>query len=277
MSAKLVLSRPASRPLWWGFVPYILVSVVHVGTRFVYNDAVASPTKLLLMPALFVAVAWGLWRIGNRVVFGLLVAGLFFSWLGDGAGAFFPFAPTLPLMLLCFGIAHLCYMRLFWRHLAINSVPWWALVFGLWWIVLLVIMWPRTGGLAVAVAAYGIVLGGTAALATRCHPVVLWGGVFFLASDTILAFTLFAADLAPDWFSGAVMLTYTVGQGLIVAGALITVRTRARGQGILAHVSTSGPTAGGRPRRRPRADTRRRCSRSWQSGSTGAPATRSCR
>ncbi|WP_335337608.1 hypothetical protein [Arthrobacter alpinus] len=51
-----------------------------------------------------------------------------------------------------------------------------------------------------------------------------------MASDTILAFTLFAADLAPGWFSGTVMLTYTVGQGLIVAGALITVRTRRRGQ-----------------------------------------------
>lgn len=220
-------SKLAVRPLWWGFVPYIIASTVHVGARFANNDALADPTKLLLMPALMLAVLWGGRRLGATAVLGLLLAGLLFSWLGDGAGSFFPFAPTLPLMLSFFGLAHLCYMRAFWRHLAVRRLPWWALAFAAWWVVLVLIMWPRADGLAVAVAAYGLVLGGTAALSTRCHPVVMWGGLFFLASDTILAFRIFALELMPDWTSGMVMLSYTAGQGLIVAGALLTVRRRA--------------------------------------------------
>ncbi|MDD0857499.1 lysoplasmalogenase family protein [Arthrobacter alpinus] len=91
--------------------------------------------------------------------------------------------------------------------------------------MLLTILWPRAGSLALAVAAYGLVLGTTAALSTRCSPMIMWGGAFFLASDTILAFRIFALELMPDWTSGMVMLTYTVGQGLIIAGALQTQRS----------------------------------------------------
>ncbi|WP_258067172.1 lysoplasmalogenase [Arthrobacter sp. GMC3] len=221
MSAVLKTPPITDRPLWWGFVPYILVSAVHVTARFMNNDGISEPSKLLLMPALLLALLWIGRRLLPRATLGLLVTALLFSWLGDGAGTFFPFAPTLPLMLLCFGVAHLCYMRAFWRHLAVRALPWWSLVIALWWVLLLILLWHRAGGLAMAVAAYGIVLGGTAALATRCHPVIMWGGLFFLTSDTILAFRIFAADLMPPWTSGAVMLTYVVGQGLIVAGALI--------------------------------------------------------
>ncbi|AIX99673.1 hypothetical protein ART_0075 [Arthrobacter sp. PAMC 25486] len=222
MSAELTVRRRHSRPLWWGFVPFVLASAVHVFALFAANEAVAGPTKLLLMPALALAAVWGMRRFTSTVVLWLLLAGLFFSWLGDGAGTFFPFAPTLPLMLLCFGIAHLCYMGVFWRHLAVRPLPWWALVFAAWWVVLLIFLWPRAGGLAFAVAAYGLVLGGTAALSTRCHPVILCGGIFFLASDTILAFRIFALELMPGWSSAMVMLTYTVGQGLIIAGAQLS-------------------------------------------------------
>ena len=227
MPTALNTSMTGLRPLWWGFVPYAAVSVVHVAARFAGNDGLASPTKLLLMPLLVLAALWGGQRLAARAALGLLLAGLLLSWLGDGAGTFFPFAPTLPLMLLFFGIAHLCYMRLFWRHLAMRAMPRWAVVFVVWWIVLLLLLWTRSGGLAFAVAVYGAVLGGTAALSTRCHPVVLWGGLFFLSSDTILAFILFAPELSPGWFSGMVMLTYAAGQGLIAAGALLTLRRRA--------------------------------------------------
>ena len=69
--------------------------------------------------------------------------------------------------------------------------------------------------------------GRTAAGAARCHPVIAWGGVFFLASDTILAFRLFVPDAMPDWTSPLVMLTYCLGQGLIAAGVLLAARLRA--------------------------------------------------
>ena len=113
----------------------------------------------------------------------------------------------------------------FLRHARIRRLPWWTLVYAAWWVGMLAFLGPHTGALFPAVAAYGLVLAGTAATSARCHPIVATGGAFFLASDTILAFRLFLPDAMPDWTSPAVMLTYTLGQGLIVFGILRTLTT----------------------------------------------------
>lgn len=217
-------ARLAALPAWIGFVPYAVVSLVHVVALGVGADAVAEPTKLALMPLLAVAALWA----GRGSTWGtpatLLFLALAFSWLGDGAGTFFAGMPELPIMLLCFGLAHIAYIVLFWRFIRTRPWPRWALVYVAWWLVLVVILVPIIlskiggGGVAPAVAIYGLVLGGTAATATRCAPMVAIGAAFFLASDTILAFRLFTPDAMPDWTSPLVMLTYTLGQGLIVAG-----------------------------------------------------------
>ena len=217
----------ARQSLWMAFGPYLVLSLVHVGALACNAADLGAATRLLLMPALALALLWGWSRSGRGrgKVVGLLLTALFFSWLGDGAGAFFPFAPTLPLMLLFFALAHLCYMWTFWRHLAIRPAPPWAWLFVVWWVVLAIMLWSPAGSLAPAVTGYGVVLGGTAALATRCHRTLIWGAISFLASDTILAFRIFAPDAIPAWGSPLVMLTYTLGQGLIMAGALMTLRS----------------------------------------------------
>lgn len=209
----------------WAFLPFIVVSVLHVIFLAMQNP-VAGTTKLLLMPLLAVPVTLSARRVAPTSALPLLVAALLFSWLGDGVGVFFPAAPELPLMLLFFGIAHLAYIALFVRHLATRRMPWWALIYALWWVAMLTFLGPHTGGLLIAVALYGIVLGGTAAFATRCHPLVVAGGAFFLASDTLLACRLFLPEGLPAWSDPAIMFTYTVGQGLIVAGALVTLQKR---------------------------------------------------
>lgn len=220
---------------WW-FAPYLVASVVHV-VALAAGSPAASPTKLTLMPLLavpiLIAAITGTGtgtgtqnRQHVRTPLVLLLAAVALSWLGDSAGTFFPTAPTLPLMLGFFGLAHLAYITLFWRTLRIRRWHLLALLFVGWWIGMLVVLGPHTGALFPAVALYGIVLGGTAALATRCRPMILVGGVFFLASDTILAFRLFLPDAMPAWTSPAVMATYTVGQGLIVAGALLALHSR---------------------------------------------------
>lgn len=213
----------ASTGLLWAFAPFIAVSILHV-VLLAVESPLAGPTKLLLMPLLAVPVVLSARKLGPRSALVLLLAALLFSWLGDGAGAFFPTAPELPLMLLFFGIAHVAYILLFARHLAIRRMPWWALIYVAWWVAMIAILGPHTGVLLIAVAVYGLVLGGTAAFSARCHPLVAVGGAFFLTSDTILAFRLFLPDALPSWSSPAVMLTYTIGQGLIVAGALLSLR-----------------------------------------------------
>ncbi|GAA5209453.1 lysoplasmalogenase [Microbacterium kyungheense] len=214
------------RRLWIAFAPFIVLSIVHVAALAAHADALAAPTKLTLMPLLAFAVVWGSRGTPWTTPLTLLVVAIGLSWLGDGAGTFFPFAPELPMMLLFFGLAHLVYIWLFWRRLAVHRVPPWAAVYAVWWVVLLAVLWPHLGNLSIAVAVYGLVLGGTAFAASRCHPLVAWGGVFFLTSDSVLAFRLFLPDAMPAWTSPLVMLTYCLGQGLIAAGVLVAIRAR---------------------------------------------------
>ncbi|WP_461168882.1 lysoplasmalogenase [Arthrobacter sp. Z1-15] len=223
-ACDLTAALPRSR--WWGFLPFAAVSAVHIGARAVGASEIAEPTKLLLMPLLAAAALWGGRRFLRRRPAALLVAALLFSWLGDGAGAFFPFAPELPVMLGSFGLAHLCYIWLFTRYTAAGPFPRWTLVFAAWWVLMLVVLWPTLGSLTAAVAVYGVVLAGTAATAARCSPVVAAGGVLFLASDTVLALRIFMPDAMPDWTNPLVMLTYCAGQGLIAAGVLRTLAVR---------------------------------------------------
>jgi uncharacterized membrane protein YhhN len=214
------------RRLWIGFVPYAVVSLIHVIALAVGADALAGPTKLLLMPLLAIAVFWGGTGSRGGATYTLLFTAIALSWIGDGAGTFLPFAPTVPMMLLFFGLAHLCYIWLFWRIFSVRRIPRWASAYGLWWIALLALLWPVLGALLIPVAAYGLVLAGPAVAASRCHPLIAVGGAFFLASDTILAFRLFTPEVMPDWTSPLVMLTYCLGQGLIAAGVMVADRLR---------------------------------------------------
>lgn len=243
------------------FAPYAAVSAVHVVALFL-DHPIHPPTKLLLMPALALGALWAAaWPapgvLGERGGAGggrgardargaggaggargargargavlLLVASVLLSWLGDGAATFFPmFDDELPMMLLCFGLAHVGYVLLMWRArgVAVRGFPAWALAYAVAYAVLMVLLVPRTGALTVPVMIYGLLLVATAAMASRCGPVIAWGGAWFLVSDAILAFRIFAPEAMPAWTGGAVMLAYTAGQGLIVAGIVAALRRR---------------------------------------------------
>lgn len=213
------------------FLPYIVVSAVHCVLIIGQLPGSGYETKQLLMPALALAVLWSLWRVrpvrwsATLLVGGAIVA----SWLGDGAGLFFPALPTLPVMIVWFALAHICYMVLFAKAPGIASVrrvPVWTLVYAVWWGVMLAIVGPHAGSLFIAVAVYGLVLGGTAALSPRLGPTAAWGGLFFLFSDTSLAMREFVG-MPEVWSNILVMPTYTLGQGLIVFAAVSALRDSA--------------------------------------------------
>lgn len=213
-----------ARTRWWGFWLYATVALFHVGAQVFGWSVVEYPSKLALMPALALAVVWALRGARWSAASTLLLLAIGFSWLGDGAATFFPFIDeTLVPMLACFGIAHLLYIALFVRPVARRPVAKWSLVYIAWWVGMLVLLWPHLGGLAIAVAVYGLVLGGTAAASTRGNLMTAIGGAFFLASDTILSIRLFWPD--PTLFAGGwVMATYTLGQGLLAYGIVILLR-----------------------------------------------------
>lgn len=220
-------AHPSTAQLWIAFFPYIVVSGIHVTALALGAAAVAAPTKVLLMPFLALAVVWGSWGTRWMPTHTILVTAIGLSWLGDSIGTVAPWLPTLPMMLLFFGLAHLCYIPLLWRMLSDRRLPAWSVVYALWWGVLIGVLWPHLGGLLAPVAIYGLVLGATAAASARCHPLITVGGALFLASDTILAFRLFLPGAMPDFTSPLVMVTYTLGQGLIAAGAVTVLRRRA--------------------------------------------------
>lgn len=219
----------SNRFLALAFLPFVVISITHVllpftdwGREFVY------PTKLMLMPALMLPVLLLITKLRPITIPVMMLLALFFSWIGDGANFFFGWLmdDDLPVMLAFFGLAHIVYIILFWRHLRERPWPWWALIYIAWWIGMLAFLYPALGSFFIPVALYGLVLGGTAALASRCHPVIAVGAAFFLVSDTVLAVRLFRRELLPDWSSPLVMITYTIGQGLIIAGIIIALRRR---------------------------------------------------
>lgn len=227
------------------FLPYIAISVVHCVLVIFQLPGSGFETKQLLMPALALAAVWSLRGAGSasgarppRSAVIIMLVAIAASWLGDGAGLFFPTLPTLPMMILCFACAHIAYIVLFWKApgmAPVRRLPWWSLVYVIWWIAAISIVGPHAGTLFVPLAIYGVVLGLTAALSLRLGGTVALGGLFFLISDTFLAFREFM-DL-PQWLSNiAVMPTYTLGQGLIVFG-LITALKRTALQRSLSNAS----------------------------------------
>ena len=228
------------------FTPYAVIAIVHVIACF-GQYPFEGWTKLLLMPALAggalaaVALLPGL-RVRPVPIgaLGFLLAALLCSWLGDGALWFFPmFRSEIPMMLACFGVAHVLYLLIMWRGrgIAVRRLPAWSLVYVIAYLVLIALLLPHTKTLSLAVMAYGVLLAATAAMATRCGPVIGWGAALFLLSDAILAFRLFVPGTSA-WTSGLVMLTYALGQGLIVFGIVSALRRRAA---LAAEGETLGP------------------------------------
>lgn len=213
------------------FLPYIAISLVHCLLIIFGLPGSGFETKQLLMPALALAAVWSMWRVRPwpRGGMALMLLALTASWIGDGAGLFLPGLPTLPTMIGFFAIAHLAYVALFWRAPGISApkrVPWWALVYAVWWVVTLAVVGPHAGALFIPLGVYGVVLGMTAAFSTRFGRRVAWGGAFFLVSDTFIALREFMG--APAWLGDLVIMpTYTLGQGLIVFGTVALLRASA--------------------------------------------------
>ncbi len=217
--------RPTFRPLP-AFTPYIVVTIVHLVAIAAGPPELVAATKPLLMPALLIALVLGLpVRRTSLLLWGSLA--LVFSWLGDvllqnpgdigfliGMGAF--------------GLAHLAYIALYLGPLRTRRVPWWGMVLAaLWWVALVALLLPNLGALLVPVAIYGLVLGAAAATALGTTRLIAVGAAVFLVSDTLLGLDRFLPGFSFDGVDLLIMLTYCLGQGLIIAGVVTVARRRA--------------------------------------------------
>jgi uncharacterized membrane protein YhhN len=206
----------------WGFVPYVVVGVVHVGALVAGVTAVSGPTKIALMPALALALFVSLRRAPGAVGLWGGIA-LLFAWGGDillSAPGDTGFIIGLGLFML----AHAAYLVLFLRPLRDRGIPPLALAYVPWWAALLVLLAPHLGVLLLPVAVYGLVLGASSAAALASTRIVAVGALLFLLSDTLLAFKLFYPGFQLWQQDAIIMVGYIAGQGLIIAGAVLHSR-----------------------------------------------------
>lgn len=199
------------------FVPYLVISLVHLATLVTGSDW-SGPTKVLLMPALLLALLGGVRRVRPIVVL-WLGAGILCSWAGDVLLAA-PGGIGFLLGLGAFLLAHAAYLVLFRGPLRRRGLSWWAFPYLAWWLALLLVLRPHLGGLFIPVALYGLVLGASAAFALGTNRITAAGALLFLLSDSILAFKLFWPDFELWQQDALIMLCYCAGQGLIAFGAI---------------------------------------------------------
>lgn len=216
---------PVLRPLP-AFTPYALVTIVHLGAIALGEGGIVAATKPLLMPALLLGLILGLpVRRSRLLLWGALA--LVFSWLGDVLLQN-PGDIGFLLGMGAFGLAHVAYLALYLGPLRTRRVPWWGILLGLiWWSGMVGILASHLGVLLMPVALYGLVLGAAAVCALATRPIVAVGALIFLVSDTLLALDRFLPGFAFPAIDFSIMLTYTLGQGLIIVGVIAVARVRA--------------------------------------------------
>jgi len=211
------------------FAAYVVLSVANVTAEALGAAGPATATKAGLMPLL---LAWLLVTIREGRVRHpaprWLALGLAFAWLGDllliGQGSAFFMAGLAAFLAM-----QACYIVSFTRipgpglvrARKVLAVPYLAA-----WFLLNQVLAPGVGALRIPVLVYSAVLVGMALTALdlagrvdrRAGWLIAVGAPVFVVSDGLIALTEFG-PLSPSRLAdGAIMATYVVAQGLIVAG-----------------------------------------------------------
>ncbi|WP_415954110.1 lysoplasmalogenase [Streptomyces sp. KLOTTS4A1] len=199
------------RTLLWAFAAAVTGDLVSLLAGWDLGHLLFKP---LLMPLL---LAYAALRKAPR----LLLAALFFGWVGDVCLMFDAEAAFLAGM-GGFAAGHVCYLVLFARRGTPHAyvVPL-AATYALVLTLTLVLMWgDLPGDLRIPVAAYSLLLTAMALrAAARFGLVAGIGGALFLLSDTLIATGVaeWPQLPRPDFW---IMLTYAAAQALLVKGVL---------------------------------------------------------
>lgn len=218
---------------WWTFLLLIIITALDL--FLMVNDNPARLfSKALLMPILILAYSKEIesWTLFSR----LIIAALFFSWLGD---IFLLFDKVngmyFILGLSSFLTAHVLYIIYFLNiqsrnHSFLKKRPVMLLAILAYTIELLYVLWPSLNGMKLPVTVYAIVISTMLAAAAwqygKISATAAWlfitGALLFVLSDSALALNKFHRP-----FSGSgifVMLSYVTAQTLIVLGSIRHMR-----------------------------------------------------
>ncbi|MRG61390.1 lysoplasmalogenase [Agromyces sp. CFH 90414] len=215
------------------FLPYLVLSAVHLLLLVTGPSWSITATKALLMPLLALAVLLAL-RPRPGASGALLVAAIAASWAGDVLLTF-PGPMWFVAGLLGFLVAHVLYLVLFVRlgrpsdAAAARRRPRLPVLaaYTAWYVGFLLLLGPHLGALFAPVAVYGLVLGAMAAVASTRGRLVAAGGALFVVSDSVLALGRFLPGYEFAAHDLAVMGTYLAAQGLIALGVVLMLRAAA--------------------------------------------------
>ncbi|MGP5077064.1 lysoplasmalogenase family protein [Brachybacterium alimentarium] len=205
---------------------YALVVVVHIGSLLAEAEALQRATQPLFAPLLIAVLISALPRRTRTST--LMLIGLLFAWAGDSLSQFAPEAAQL-VAVLCFLGALLAYSAalfpLWNRHrdplrIAL-AIPYGGVVIGLF-----VACADGSGTLLPAVAAYALALAAMAFLAAGGNSLTWTGGTLFLLSSSMLAMSWFLPGASIAYSAVWVMLTYTIGHALLIAGLVKAIPAR---------------------------------------------------
>jgi uncharacterized membrane protein YhhN len=193
-------------------------------------------TKILIVPLLIGYLISSLALIKSRI-HKWVIAALVFSWGGDVLLMLEPKNNIFFILgLVSFLIAHICYIDFFQvlkRRETIKTN--WLLILPVivYYLALIIFLFPYLGDLKLPVIIYGAVISTMLALALHMQRVkygnagfyMMAGAVLFIISDSVLAVNKFYKPF--EWGSVITMITYAFAQLLIVIGVIKYIRLAA--------------------------------------------------
>lgn len=213
------------------FIPFLFLAVVYLILTLFQLEGITDGLKALLIPFL----AFSLLNSDKFKGKKSLCIALLFSWLGD---VLLLFAAKNSLFfilgLIAFLIAHVTYIILF-LNLKKTKFSFfnWSLVFILLYLFgFLYFLWNSLNELKLPVIVYALVISTMLYVVIQFHfsstqnatKLMLFGAVFFVLSDSILAINKFYATIYISSFW--IMSTYLIAQFLLVYGILIFNKTQ---------------------------------------------------
>jgi uncharacterized membrane protein YhhN len=210
----------------WSII-FIALTVINAAGIAAGNNNIHLITKPELMPALMLLLFYTHIATEGKTI---ILAGLFFSWLGDVLLLFENrHALFFILGLASFLITHICYIVYFLkvksiRPSLIRQQPWIAALVAGYGVNLVMFLMPKLGDLKIPVVIYAIVICTMLLFSMHVYSrlnkpanlLFIAGALLFTASDSMLAINKFFKP-----FAGAgiwIMLTYCAAQFCIVQG-----------------------------------------------------------
>lgn len=209
--------------LW---VAYAVLVAVHVGSLLTNAELLQRITQPMFAPLLIAVVLTAIPRPTRTSI--LMVLGLLFAWAGDTFAGLASEAGQLIAVLSFLG-ALACYSAALlplWNRSRDSlrialAIPYGGVVIGLF-----VACADGAGTMLPAVAAYAVALATMAFLSAGGNGLTWTGGTLFLLSSSMLAMDWFLPGAAIAYSGVWVMITYTVGHALLIAGMVHAMPAR---------------------------------------------------